>query len=105
MHLLDTIILLPLLAALVLCLVPRNFKLVFQLAALAATFAVMLLALVLFCRYDSAPLGPSGMFKFEHHVPWVASLGISYHVGIDGINVGLLLMGAVVAFAAACCAW
>ena len=32
-------------------------------------------------------------------------LGISYHVGVDGINVGLILMGAIVAFAAACVSW
>ena len=29
----------------------------------------------------------------------------SYHVGVDGINVGLILMGAIVAFAAACVSW
>src|SRR5262249_54325122 len=29
----------------------------------------------------------------------------SYHVGVDGINVGLVLMGAIVSFAAACCSW
>src|SRR5260370_29797224 len=28
-----------------------------------------------------------------------------YHVGVDGINVGLVLMGAIVAFAAACVSW
>ena len=33
------------------------------------------------------------------------ALGISYHVGVDGINVGLILMGAIVAFAAACVSW
>ena len=33
------------------------------------------------------------------------SLGISYHVGVDGLNAGLILMGAVVAFAAALAAW
>jgi NADH-quinone oxidoreductase subunit M len=38
-------------------------------------------------------------------VPWVESLGINYHVGVDGLNVGLILMGAIVAFAAACVSW
>ena len=36
---------------------------------------------------------------------WVSTLGISYYVGVDGINVGLILMGATVAFAAACVSW
>ena len=44
-------------------------------------------------------------YQFEQHVPWVSALGISYHVGVDGINVGLILMGAIVAFAAACVSW
>ena len=44
-------------------------------------------------------------YQFEQQIPWVESLGISYHVGVDGINVGLILMGAIVAFAAACCSW
>src|SRR6185503_7901578 len=35
----------------------------------------------------------------------VDSLGLSYYVGVDGINVGLVLMAAVVAFAAACVSW
>ncbi len=43
--------------------------------------------------------------SFEQQIPWVESLGISYHVGVDGLNVGLILMGAIVAFAAACCSW
>jgi NADH-quinone oxidoreductase subunit M len=38
-------------------------------------------------------------------IGWVDSLGISYHVGADGVNIGLILMGAIVAFAAACASW
>src|SRR6185312_13075426 len=41
----------------------------------------------------------------DQQIEWVKSLGISYHVGVDGINVGLVLMGAIVGFAAACCSW
>ncbi|MFI5201515.1 MAG: hypothetical protein ACHQNE_03935, partial [Candidatus Kapaibacterium sp.] len=33
------------------------------------------------------------------------SLGIACKLGVDGLNVGLVLMGAVVAFAAACCSF
>src|SRR5215471_11641289 len=44
-------------------------------------------------------------YQFEQQIPWVESLGISYHVGVDGLNVGLILMGAIVAFAAALCSF
>jgi NADH-quinone oxidoreductase subunit M len=69
-----------------------------------ATFVSMILAIIVFWRYDSVPAAASG-FRFEKQVEWVHSLGISYHVGVDGLNVALILMGAVVAFAAACCGW
>src|SRR5205807_8799172 len=35
----------------------------------------------------------------------VPALGIGYHVGVDGINVGIVLMGAIVALVAACVSW
>ena len=50
-------------------------------------------------------LAEPGVFQFEQQVPWVQALGISYHVGVDGLNVGLVLMGAIVAFAAAYVSW
>jgi NADH-quinone oxidoreductase subunit M len=42
-------------------------------------------------------------YQFDQNIEWVREVGIHYHVGVDGINVGLVLMAAVVAFAAACC--
>ena len=54
----------------------------------------------MFCQFVGAPAGADG-YQFEQQIPWVESLGISYHVGVDGLNVGLILMGAIVAFAAA----
>jgi len=32
-------------------------------------------------------------YQFVDQIAWVESLKISYHVGVDGINVGLILMG------------
>ncbi len=58
----------------------------------------------MFLRFSFVAPGAGG-FRFEQQIPWVNALGIGYHVGVDGINVGLVLMGAIVAFAAACCSW
>src|SRR3989440_2860282 len=95
------IILWPLLAAVFLAFVPRNFRVLMQGVALLATFISALLALKMFLQFKA---GASG-FQFEQQVSWVGNLGISYHVGVDGINIGLVLMAAVVAFAAACAIW
>ncbi len=101
---LTALILIPLLAALGILCIPRNYRFVIRVLTLAATLLTMLLAAKMFLGFNAAPAGAGG-YKFVHYVPWVESLGINYYVGVDGINVGLILMGALVAFAAACCSW
>ncbi len=98
---LTCILCIPLLAALLLAFVPRSFRVVMRAGAILATFLSALLALILFCSFHPGAAG----YQFEQIIPWVKALGISYHVGVDGINVGLVLMGAIVAFAAACVSW
>lgn len=94
----------PLLAALALVFVPRNYRVIIRGIALLATLASAVLAVIMFVQYPGAPVGAEG-YRFVQQVPWVPAIGISYHVGVDGLNVGLVLMGAIVAFAAACCSW
>jgi NADH-quinone oxidoreductase subunit M len=93
---------LPLLAALLTALIPRNFRFVIRCVALLATFSSMVIALVMFCKCH--PLDPGGMirlkFLFEETHQWSPAIGFGYHVGVDGINLGLIVMGAIVAFAA-----
>jgi NADH-quinone oxidoreductase subunit M len=90
----------PVLAALALVLVPRNYRVPIRGLAVLATLISAALAVKMFCQFVPNRTG----FQFEQQIPWVQSLGISYHVGVDGLNVGLILMGAIVAFAAALCA-
>jgi len=91
----------PLLAALLLVLVPGNYRVIIRAIAVLATFISMVLAIKMFCQFIPGHDG----YQFEQQIPWVESLGISYHVGVDGLNVGLILMGAIVAFAATLCSW
>lgn len=88
----------PLVAAGVIALLPRTFNVLFRLVALGATGLSLLGALRVFLALEPGAAG----LQFEQHVPWLGALGISYHVGVDGLNAGLLLMGALVAFAAVC---
>lgn len=104
MSLLTWILGLPILAAVLLTLVPRRYAVVMRGVAVLATFGSAALALLMFIRYNDAPADIYG-YKFVQQVEWVKSLGISYHVGVDGLNLGLVLMGAIVAFAAACVSW
>src|SRR6185503_12039530 len=101
MSILTYILGVPLFAAIVLAFVPRSFSVIMRFVAIVATLVSAVLAIVMFARFQANVPG----YQFEQQVSWVQSLGISYHVGVDGINVGLVLMGAIVAFAAACCSW
>ncbi len=94
----------PLLAALLLVVVPRNYRVIIRAIAVFATLLSAALAIKMFCSYNCALPDAQG-YRFVQQIPWVESLGISYHVGVDGINVGLILMGAIVAFAAALCSF
>jgi NADH-quinone oxidoreductase subunit M len=91
----------PLLAAFLLLFVPRNYRVIIRAVAILGTFISAALAIYMFCRFAPG----AGGYQFESRIPWVESLGISYHVGVDGINVGLVLMAALVSFAAALCSW
>jgi NADH-quinone oxidoreductase subunit M len=99
--LLTWIIGLPLAAALLIALVRREVRFGIRLIALGATLVTLLLALVLFLKFQAGLAG----YQFELSVPWVKAVGINYHVGVDGINVGLIFMAALVAFAATCVSW
>lgn len=90
--------------AVLLIFVPRGNRLMLRAGALLATFVPMVLAMKMFWAFDAA-VGGAGGYKFIQQIPWIESLGISYYVGVDGINVGLILMGTIVAFAAACVSW
>jgi NADH-quinone oxidoreductase subunit M len=95
---LNSIIWLPLLTGLLIALIPGNYKVIIRFLAVASTFITMLLGLVLFLNFTSDLPG----YQFESSRSWVEGIGINYHVGVDGINIGLILMGTIVAFAAAC---
>jgi len=92
---------LPLLAALLLALIPRNFRFVIRSLALLATFSSMVIAVVMFCNFRTIDLVRYG-YRFVEIHEWSPKFGLGYHVGVDGINLGLIVMGAIVAFAATC---
>lgn len=106
MTMLTLIFALPLLAAIGLALVPRNLSIVMRGVTIGVTFVTMLLAIAMFWQFNTATPDANG-YRFVSTIPWLGaeSLGMACRLGVDGLNVGLVLMGAIVAFAAACCAF
>jgi len=104
MSLLSFIIATPLIAAIGTLFVPRGYTYLYQIIARGAAGITFLLSLGMFLLYPQMAAGPGG-FKFYQKTAWVESIGINYQVGVDGINVGLILMGAAVALAASFACW
>ena len=75
MSLLTYIILAPFLGALIVALIPRDYRFVIRVVALASTLVSLVLAVKMFAQFDSATAQFG--YKFVHQVPWVESLGIS----------------------------
>jgi len=106
-----SIVFLPLLAALGILFIPRRLRFAIRAGALVATALTALLAVLLFLKFDpnfrpsSAYAQLHDHYQFATLIDWLPSAGINLHLGVDGINVGLILMGAIVAFAAACVSW
>jgi NADH-quinone oxidoreductase subunit M len=84
---LTAVVFLPLLAALCAMLLPADDRLQrhFGLLASLVTFVVSLGLLAGFSP------GEAGM-QLEIGVPWIESFGISYHVGVDGLSLFLVLL-------------
>src|SRR5262245_53559272 len=100
---LTVIILLPLLAALLIAFIPPSIRFGIRLIALFSTLLSLLLAVLLFWRFETGAAG----YQFVTRLPGLGSeaLGITCRFGVDGINIGLVLMAAAVAFAATCVSW
>src|SRR5579872_4995879 len=91
-NILTFIVLCPLTAAIVLLLLPPKQGLLIRLVALAGAALTLPPSIWLCFAYNRA----TGGFQFEQKLEWIPRLGISYHVGVDGTSVVLVLLTAVI---------
>ncbi|HQF61909.1 MAG TPA: NADH-quinone oxidoreductase subunit M [Anaerolineaceae bacterium] len=94
-------IFIPLLAGLIILLLPARFKSWVRGIALGAAAITLLLSIIIYARYDTA----AGGYQFIEHLPWVPALGISYYVGVDGISAPLVLLAGIVVFCGVLVSW
>ncbi len=86
---LSIIIFLPLLGAVILALTVRRKESTFpRWGSLTVSLITFILSLALLTRYDPTAIG----FQFEEQCSWVPAWGISYHLGIDGLSLLLVLL-------------
>ncbi|WP_224999666.1 NuoM family protein [Cesiribacter sp. SM1] len=116
-HLLSLLIFVPLLAALVLLLIPARLSGAGRWVALAATALQVLLAVALWSGFRSGAGAPAGVFspqgyQFVEKLDWfslplgeIGYLSADYFLGVDGLSVGLVLLAAIVMFIGVISSW
>ncbi|PWB77026.1 MAG: Fe-S-binding domain-containing protein [Holophagae bacterium] len=86
--LLSLVTLLPAAGALVLAVLPARPAALHRWLALALSLVVFILSLAVWFRFD--PDLPS--FQLQEQLSWIPQYGISYHIGVDGISLLLVLL-------------
>jgi NADH-quinone oxidoreductase subunit M len=85
--LLTALVFLPVAGAILVALVPKDAVRAHKLIGLGLALAVFLVSLVLVRDFQ-----PQAGMQFEVTRSWLPSLGISYHVGVDGISMWLVIL-------------
>ncbi|MBZ0264471.1 NADH-quinone oxidoreductase subunit M [bacterium] len=85
---LSSIVFIPTLGALLFLLLPARSAKTLRNAALVVMLIDFVVSLPLFWMFDPS----TSKFQFVEQAPWVPSLGINYHLGLDGISLLLVLL-------------
>jgi NADH-quinone oxidoreductase subunit M len=81
------LVLVPLAGAFVVGLLPREAKGLARGVAISIALVELMISLGLLWYWN-----PAKPMQFEQVVPWIKSLGITWHVGVDGFSVWLVLL-------------
>jgi NADH-quinone oxidoreductase subunit M len=79
---LSIIVFTPIVAGLIIMLLPAGRKALIRGVALAASTLALALSVIAYFSYDIA----RGGYQMVEKIPWLPSWGISYHVGVDGLS-------------------
>jgi NADH-quinone oxidoreductase subunit M len=98
---LSIIVFTPVVFGALILLIPKERKTEIRMAALAAAFIAMVMAVWVYFSYDPAV----GGYQFIERYQWLPALGISYYVGVDGMSAPLVLLTGVVMFTGVLISW
>jgi NADH-quinone oxidoreductase subunit M len=98
---LSLIIFTPIITALLLLLLPENRKAEVRVVSLAAATVALILSIWVYFSYDISQAG----YQFIEKYSWLPAMGISYHVGIDGMSAPLILLTGIVMFTGVLISW
>src|SRR5665647_635474 len=101
---LTLLILVPLITA-VAVLLMRNKQQVKWIALAGATVQLALALVLLFTYRNEVASGDNAQFLFQQQYEWFPSWHISFHLGVDGISVAMVLLTAFVVIAGVLVSW
>src|SRR5512133_528586 len=87
-HILSLILFVPSAASLLLFFLPTKKPELLRMAAFLASLIPLVLTLVLWLRFDPAVQG----YQFVENTPWYPAIGSSYHLGVDGLSLPMVLL-------------
>ena len=98
---LSVIVFTPIIAGMLILLIPGERKTEVRVTALAAAFFAMFLSIWVFFSYDIA----AGGYQYVEKYNWLPQLGISLHFGVDGMSAPLVLLTGIVMFTGVLISW
>ncbi len=98
---LSVVIFLPLVAGILILFLPAERRNWIKGIALGTAILVLFLSIVIYRAY----IIPQGGYQLVEQVAWLPALGISYHVGVDGMSVPLVLLAGIVVFCGVLISW
>ena len=87
-HLLSLILFIPAIAAVIMLFLPAGEKPLFRWLALGASLIPFILSLIVWFRFDANQPG----FQFEEAYVWYEAIGSSFHLGVDGLSLTMVLL-------------
>ena len=101
---LTLLLLVPLLTAFAVLLVPNRQQVKWLALAGASVQLILALALLVIYRNEVAA-GNTAQLFFQQQYNWFPSWNISFHIGVDGISVAMILLTAFVVIAGVLVSW
>ena len=98
---LSIIVFTPMAAGLLLFLMPARRPQLIRLVALTAAIVALGLSVFAYVSYDQS----LGGYQFQEQASWIPQLGISYHVGVDGMSLPLVLLTGIVMLTGVLISW
>jgi NADH-quinone oxidoreductase subunit M len=87
-HLLTTILFFPVLAALILWFLPSDQVKLIRWVALLASLVPFGLSVWLWTQFNSSAAG----FQYQEQYPWYAAINSTFHLGVDGLSLTMVLL-------------